>query len=218
MGWIAGAWATGAWRGTAWAVQDAPVEVPDVVGETQAAGTATLEGAGFVVSVATAYSSIVPAGTIISQSPTGGSFAASGSTVTITVSLGEAPAADQTATGGWWPDYEHIRRQRDKRRREIEEAEEQANLIQDAIDREIYLAQRKLEAEEADKADLARLQTLADQYAHKLADMPKPLAVAVWNAQDARSRNALEQMRRIAEQEMEFELLAVQQIVLLMLN
>lgn len=89
MGWIAGAWAAGAWRGTAWAVQDAPVTVPDVVGETQAAGTATLEGDGFVVAVDFANSSTVAAGDIISQSPAGGESVAAGSTVTITVSLGE---------------------------------------------------------------------------------------------------------------------------------
>src|SRR5688572_26932117 len=64
------------------------VEVPDVVGETQAAGTTTLEGVGFVVSVSTAYSAGVAVGLIISQSPEGGEFAASGSTVAIVVSLG----------------------------------------------------------------------------------------------------------------------------------
>jgi hypothetical protein len=40
--------------------------------------------------------------------------------------------------------------------------------------------------------------------------------VAIWNAQDARSRNALEQMRREIEQMLEMEQLAIQQIVLLM--
>jgi len=67
---------------------EAPVEVPDVVGETEAAGTIELETALFVVSVVTAYSPSIAAGLIISQSPTGGSFADEGSTVTITVSLG----------------------------------------------------------------------------------------------------------------------------------
>jgi beta-lactam-binding protein with PASTA domain len=65
------------------------VEVPDVVGNAQAAGTSTLEGAGFVVQVATANSSTVAAGDIISQQPLGGSSAPSGSIVVITVSLGE---------------------------------------------------------------------------------------------------------------------------------
>ena len=69
------------------------VEVPDVVGQSQANGTAELEGVGFVVAVATAYSSTVPAGDIISQSPIAGTDYPAGGTVTITVSLGEEPQA-----------------------------------------------------------------------------------------------------------------------------
>jgi beta-lactam-binding protein with PASTA domain len=64
------------------------VEVPDVVGDSQATGTSTLEGDGFVVSVATAHSSTVPVGDIISQSPIGGVETDEGSTVTIWVSVG----------------------------------------------------------------------------------------------------------------------------------
>jgi hypothetical protein len=190
--------------------------VPAVDGDAQADGTLELEGAGFVVAVATEYSSTVPAGIIISQSPVGGSFAVPGSTVTITVSLGEAPVTEQPSSGGWWPDYEHARRQREKRRREIEEAEADAQLVKDELDRQIYLAMRKREAEEAEAADLARLQQLADQYAGKPIDAPKKVQLAIWNAQDARSRNALEQMRREIEQMLEMEQLAIQQIVLLM--
>lgn len=93
--WAQNSWAVGAWAGTAWA--EAGVLVPDVVGETQAAGTATLEGAGFVVAVQTAFSSTVPAGIIITQSPNGGSEVPAGSTVTITVSLGEAPQPEPNA-------------------------------------------------------------------------------------------------------------------------
>lgn len=96
--WAVGAWAPGAWAGTAWA--ETGVIVPDVVGETQAAGTAELEGEGFVVAVATAYSSVVAAGLIISQSPIGGAEVAEGATVTITVSLGEAPEPEAQPPAG----------------------------------------------------------------------------------------------------------------------
>jgi hypothetical protein len=75
------------------------VEVPDVVGETQAAGTATLEGEGFVVSVSTAYSESVAAGLIISQDPEGGEMAVEGSTVNIVVSLGPQPAVSEQPAG-----------------------------------------------------------------------------------------------------------------------
>lgn len=69
------------------------ITVPDVVGDDQATGTATLEGDGFVVAVVLAFSSIVAAGDIISQDPAAGSDEPLGSTVTITVSLGDAPDA-----------------------------------------------------------------------------------------------------------------------------
>lgn len=84
-------WAGGAFR----LVPDAggDVVVPDVVGNDQATGTATLEGEGFVVQVASAYSASVAIGDIITQSPSGGSEAEAGSTVIITVSLGAAAGA-----------------------------------------------------------------------------------------------------------------------------
>lgn len=83
---------TGSWLAS-WAA--AFIEVPDVTGNTQGDGTTTLEAAGFVVAVANAYSSTVVAGSIISQSPLAGAQAPSGSTVTITVSLGDAPAQNK---------------------------------------------------------------------------------------------------------------------------
>jgi len=187
------------------------VNVPDVVGQTQAAGTATLTGDGFVVAVVTANSSSVPAGTIIGQSPTAGSSELLGSTVTITVSLGDGG-------GGWWPDWHHARGQRDKKKREQEEREAEAKLIQDELDRNIYLAQRKLEAEEAERTDLARLQALADTYAgQRLDGLPKSARVAILNAQDARTRNSLEQMRRVIEQSEDEEMFALQ-VALLLVN
>lgn len=76
-------------------LEEAPtlVEVPDVVGESQATGTTTLETALFVVAVQEEYSSLA-AGLVSNQSPAGGGFAAEGSTVTIYISLGVRPASD----------------------------------------------------------------------------------------------------------------------------
>jgi len=65
----------------------ASVAVPDVVGAKQADAVQTLSAAGFVV-VIVQESSLTPAGEVVSQSPTGGVMAQSGSTVTITVSSG----------------------------------------------------------------------------------------------------------------------------------
>ena len=75
----------------------ATATVPDVVGETQAQADSDIVAAGFVTSVTTDYSSTVPEGTVISQSPSGGTDALVGSTVTITVSRGER--AQQTPAG-----------------------------------------------------------------------------------------------------------------------
>lgn len=68
-----------------------PVEVPDVVGETQGDATTELEGDGFVVAVRRVYSAAVTTGNVVSQQPEGGTFAAGGATVTIFVSRGPAP-------------------------------------------------------------------------------------------------------------------------------
>lgn len=67
---------------------DAPVTVPDVVGQDQASAEAEIAGEGLLFAIATAYSETVPVGDVISQIPAAGSSVAAGSTVTITVSLG----------------------------------------------------------------------------------------------------------------------------------
>jgi eukaryotic-like serine/threonine-protein kinase len=65
----------------------APVEVPNVVGQPVSAAQSTLQAKGFNVSVHADPTSTQQAGTVISQSPSGGT-AAAGSTVTLTYSGG----------------------------------------------------------------------------------------------------------------------------------
>ena len=65
------------------------VNVPNLVGMTQANAQATIVSANLVVgAITTANSSTVPAGSVISQNPTGGSTAAEGSPVNLVVSSG----------------------------------------------------------------------------------------------------------------------------------
>lgn len=64
------------------------VTIPNVVGQSQSNATARLESAGFAVNVVYQESSSVEKGNVISQSDTGS--AAKGSTITITVSSGQA--------------------------------------------------------------------------------------------------------------------------------
>jgi hypothetical protein len=65
------------------------IQVPNVVGNSQATAVSTLTGAGFVVSLQTAYSSVVDEGDVIYQLPAAAAVAAPGTTVTISISLGE---------------------------------------------------------------------------------------------------------------------------------
>jgi serine/threonine-protein kinase len=64
------------------------VEVPNVVGMSEAEARTTLEQAGFKVSSTSAPSDTTPQGDVSDQNPDGGTQAAKGSTVAITVSSG----------------------------------------------------------------------------------------------------------------------------------
>jgi hypothetical protein len=191
--------------GAVW-VNTPPVTVPDVVGQSQASGTAELEGDGFVVAVATAYSSTVAAGDIISQAPTAGSSALSGSTVTITVSLGEAPVTD-TNSGGFYFGYDRVRAERLRRKKELDEQREEQERIEDEQAREIARLMRAQEQKDAERQDLERLQALADRYAGQAMreGVSRRASAAILNAAEARTRNALEQMQREIERMYEEE-------------
>jgi len=65
------------------------VEVPDVIGETEADATAELENAGFDVKVTYEFHS--GGGTVLEQSPSGGTMVSRGSSVEILVDGGTAP-------------------------------------------------------------------------------------------------------------------------------
>ncbi|MCF0104675.1 MAG: Stk1 family PASTA domain-containing Ser/Thr kinase [Eggerthellaceae bacterium] len=75
------------------------VSVPDVRGMTQANATNTLQSMGFNVNVTKEKSSSVAAGNAISQSPTAGTKAERGSTVTIVVSNGSEQVAVPSVVG-----------------------------------------------------------------------------------------------------------------------
>lgn len=68
------------------------VEVPDVVGMSEAEGVANLSKKGFVVNKTSGYDAYIKEGNIITQSPSAGSKAPGGTAVTIRISLGEENA------------------------------------------------------------------------------------------------------------------------------
>lgn len=76
------------------------VAVPaDLVGKTQAAGTAELQAAGFVVTTGQTYSTSVPAGEVATSQPAPGTGAAQGSTVKLLISQGPGAVANAPLSG-----------------------------------------------------------------------------------------------------------------------
>jgi beta-lactam-binding protein with PASTA domain/predicted Ser/Thr protein kinase len=74
------------------------VTVPDVTGQPESSAKQQLQGAGFTVgSTTTQVSSTVPAGDVISQSPSGGTQSSKGATVSLVIAKAPAPATT-TAT------------------------------------------------------------------------------------------------------------------------
>jgi beta-lactam-binding protein with PASTA domain len=68
----------------------APVQVPDVVGESEDDAGGIILAAGLTVgTVTTANSDTVPEGSVISQDPSATTFVEAGNTVDLVVSLGE---------------------------------------------------------------------------------------------------------------------------------
>ena len=69
----------------------APVHVPDVSGQRQSAAEAAIRSAGLTVGSVTPRSSTQPPGSVISQSPTGGTSAPAGSKVDLTIAQAPKP-------------------------------------------------------------------------------------------------------------------------------
>ncbi len=67
------------------------VKLPSLAGQTENSAATALSGLGLVAQTRSDYSSTVPAGQVISQSPEAGTEVLPGSTVTITLSLGPVP-------------------------------------------------------------------------------------------------------------------------------
>ena len=73
-------------------------KVPNVVGQTQAAATSTLQAAGFNVITTTIASDAASLGKVISQTPTSGTTTTTGATVTLTIGAGGITTTSSTTT------------------------------------------------------------------------------------------------------------------------
>jgi len=79
-------------------VSNGKVQVPNVVGNTQAQAMSTLTNAGFQVNVVTQVQSGATPGDVLAQSPQGGNKAPRGTQVTITIALAPSPSPTPTPT------------------------------------------------------------------------------------------------------------------------
>lgn len=179
--------------------------VPDVVGQSQASGSTQLMGSSFLVSVVTAYSATVAAGIIISQDPAAGSQAATGSTVTITVSLGAAPVSD--FSGGIEYAFAREQERRRKERERLAQAKADAAQIEDETTRGIAKLLRAQESQDLRRGELARLSKLAQHYSNQAEVTNERIKQATEKAatrQTEASLYALERELMRAQEEQEF--------------
>jgi beta-lactam-binding protein with PASTA domain len=77
----------------------AKVSVPDVIGQSEADARSALQSAGFSVKTSSETSSTVPPGTVISQSPSGGSPQPPGTKVTLVVASAPTTATEPDVKG-----------------------------------------------------------------------------------------------------------------------
>lgn len=134
-------------------------------------------------------------------------------TFTPTGTLRNASAVTDTNSGGYFYDIDahHSARSRRKER----ERELKLDEIELERDREIARLLHEQEARDADRADLTRIQALADRYAGTRQPVPRNIAAALLKAQEERSRNALEQLQREVERQLEEESIAIAALLLL---
>ena len=117
--------------------------------------------------------------------------------------------------GGFWlrHELEYRRREKEKRRRELEK--EQNRLIEDELDRALALEERKIEDEEARKAELTRLLRLSQEYSQEVSAMNERVSRALDEATTRMTFSTMERLEReIARHREEEEFLLIATILL----
>jgi beta-lactam-binding protein with PASTA domain len=77
----------------------APVLVPNIVGQTQAAAGSAISSVGLIVGTVTQQSSSAAAGNVISESPSAGTSVPAGSSISLVISSGPAPTSVPNVIG-----------------------------------------------------------------------------------------------------------------------
>jgi hypothetical protein len=126
------------------------------------------------------------------------------------------PAVTEQPSGGYgfFNEYELYRQRRARRKAQERREQEEADEIQADLDRQIAKLLKEQEAKDAERADFARLQRIADAYAGTRQPVPRPIAATMLKAYEERSRNALEQLEREMNRMLEEEEMTVLQLML----
>jgi hypothetical protein len=104
----------------------------------------------------------------------------------------EPPAS----SGGFFFGFDRHLAERRRRKEEEEKRRREESDIQADMDREIARLLHEQEARDAERADLARVQALADKYAGTKQPVSRRVAASLLKAQEERTINALEQLQR----------------------
>lgn len=122
---------------------------------------------------------------------------------------------ESDSSGGFWDWAEYHRMERNRYRRRKREIEEETREIADSQAREIARLLRVQEEKDAERAELTRLQKLADQYSGAAIGLPRQVSAALINAQVDRSFNSLMQLQREMAQMLDEEEAALIALLLL---
>jgi len=178
------------------------------------AQSGALTGAGALAGASTI--AFTPSGTLAD----GGNALIGATTITFTVTGALSGTGGQQASGGspsyaYYNDLDAARQRRLARQRRERERESDEQAIQDEISRKVAKAIYAQERIDAERADLSRIQTLADSLMRQRTELPRPVLAAVMKAHEERTHNSLAQLDRLVAQMLEEEEAVVAALLLL---
>lgn len=117
--------------------------------------------------------------------------------------------------GGWDTDFEESRQRRLRRKRLEDERKQQADELQEELDRNLAQLLYEQEQKDAERKDLERLQALSDALMRERTNLPRPILASVMKAHEERTRNALLQLERMIAQMLDEEEAAIIALLLI---
>lgn len=171
-----------------------------------AAGTGSFSFTG--IDATLTYTPVVGAYTLIAET---GSFVLTGNDSTLFYQAIQS----QQATGGYGLSiFEYASLRRRKRKQMEKQREEDERQIQEDLDRQIAQTLYEQELKDLERADLTRIQNLADRLMTERTELPRPILASVIKASEERSHNALAQLERLIHRQVEEEEISVLLILL----